>query len=42
MAGTPVCHVQGNTSSDLALTNSSVTAGQTVVVTSFSVTEVNA
>lgn len=42
MAGTPVCHVQGNTSSDLTLSNSSITSGQTVLVSSFSVTAANA
>jgi hypothetical protein len=40
-AGTPVCHVQGNMT-DLVLNNTSITSGQTVTVTSFSVTDGNA
>jgi hypothetical protein len=42
MAGTPVCHVQGNVTTDLVLNNTSITATQTVSVTSFSVTAGNA
>jgi hypothetical protein len=37
-----VCHVQGNTTADLVLNNQSITSGQTVTVTSFSVTAGNA
>jgi hypothetical protein len=37
-----VCHVQGNTTTDLVLNNQSITSGQTVTVTSFSVTAGNA
>jgi hypothetical protein len=40
--GSSVCHVQGNTTSDLVLNNTSITASQTVTVTSFSVTAGNA
>jgi hypothetical protein len=40
--GSSVCHVQGNTTSDLVLNNTSITASQTVTVTSFSVTCGNA
>lgn len=40
--GSSVCHVQGNTVSDLQLNNTSITAGQTVTVTAFSVTAGNA
>lgn len=36
------CHVQGNTTTDLVLNNQSITSGQTVTVTSFSVTAGNA
>ena len=36
-----VCHVQGNTTTDLVLNNTSLTAGQTVTVTQFSVTAGN-
>ena len=39
-AGT--CHVQGSTVTDLVLNNQSITAGQTVTVTSFIVTAGNA
>lgn len=39
-AGT--CHVQGNVTADLVLNNQSITSGQTVTVTSFSVTAGNA
>jgi len=42
MAGTPVCHVQGNVTTDLVLNNTSITATQTVSVTSFGVTAGNA
>jgi hypothetical protein len=41
-AGTPVCHVQGNTTTDLVLNNQSIASGQTVTVTQFSVTAGNA
>jgi hypothetical protein len=37
-----VCHVQGNTTTDLVLNNESITSGQTVTVTQFSVTAGNA
>ena len=37
-----VCHVQGNCTTDLVLNNTSITSGQTVTVTSFSVTAGNA
>jgi hypothetical protein len=37
-----VRHVQGNTTTDLVLNNQSITSGQTVTVTSFSVTAGNA
>ena len=40
--GSSVCHVQGNTTTDLVLNNTSITSGQTVTVTSFSVTAGNA
>ena len=40
--GSAVCHVQGNTTADLVLNNQSITSGQTVTVTSFSVTAGNA
>jgi hypothetical protein len=40
--GSAVCHVQGNTTADLVLNNQSIAAGQTVTVTSFSVTAGNA
>jgi hypothetical protein len=40
--GSAVCHVQGNTTTDLVLNNTSITSGQTVSVTSFSVTAGNA
>jgi len=36
------CHVQGNCTTDLVLNNTSITSGQTVSVTSFSVTAGNA
>jgi hypothetical protein len=42
MAGTPVCHVQGNVTTDLVLNNTSISAGQTVQVTSYAVTAGNA
>lgn len=35
------CHIQGNTTSDLVLNNTSIASGQTVTVTSFSVTAGN-
>jgi hypothetical protein len=37
-----VCHVQGNCTTDLVLNNTSIATGQTVTVTSFSVTAGNA
>jgi hypothetical protein len=37
-----VCHVQGNCTTDLILNNTSITSGQTVTVTSFTVTAGNA
>ena len=40
--GSSVCHVQGNTTADLVLNNTSITSGQTVSVTSFTVTAGNA
>ena len=40
--GSSVCHVQGNMTTDLVLNNTSITSGQTVTVTQFSVTAGNA
>jgi hypothetical protein len=40
--GSAVCHVQGNTTTDLVLNNTSIASGQTVTVTSFTVTAGNA
>ncbi len=40
--GSSVCHVQGNTTTDLVLNNTSIATGQTVTVTSFTVTAGNA
>jgi hypothetical protein len=40
--GGGVCHVQGNVISDLVLNNTSINPGQTVTVTSYSVTAGNA
>jgi hypothetical protein len=40
--GSSVCHVQGNTTTDLVLNNTSITTGQTCSVTSFTVTAGNA
>ena len=40
--GSAVCHVQGNVTTDLVLNNTSIASGQTVTVTSFSVTVGNA
>lgn len=40
--GSATCHVQGNTTTDLVLNNTSITSGQTVTVTSFTVTAGNA
>lgn len=40
--GSSVCHAQGNTTTDLVLNNTSIASGQTVTVTSFSVTAGNA
>ena len=39
--GSSVCHVQGNVTSDLVLNNTSIASGQTVTVTSFTVTQGN-
>jgi hypothetical protein len=39
--GSAVCHVQGNVTTDLILNNTSITSGQTVTVTQFSVTAGN-
>ena len=36
------CHVQGNVTTDLVLNNTSITNGQTVTVTQFTVTAGNA
>lgn len=40
--GSAVCHVQGNVTTDLVLNSTSLTSGQQVSVTSFSVTAGNA
>ena len=40
--GSAVCHVQGNVTTDLVLNNTSIASGQTVTVTSFTVTAGNA
>lgn len=40
--GSAVCHVQGNVTTDLVLNNASIAIGQTVQVTSFTVTAGNA
>jgi hypothetical protein len=40
--GSSVCHVQGNCSTDLVLNNPNIATGQTVTVTSFTVTAGNA
>jgi hypothetical protein len=40
--GSANCHVQGNVTTDLVLNNTSITSGQTVTVTSFTVTAGNA
>jgi hypothetical protein len=40
--GSAVCHVQGNVTTDLVLNNTSITSGQTVTVTQFTVTAGNA
>ena len=42
MAGTPVCHLQGNVTSDLVLDNPSIASGQQVTINSFTVTIGNA
>ena len=39
--GSTVCHIQGNVTTDLVLNNTSIASGQTVTVTSFSVTAGN-
>lgn len=38
----PTCHIQGNVTTDLVLNNTSLTSGQTVSVTQFTVTCGNA
>src|SRR5579859_3394057 len=40
--GSGTCHVQGNTTQDLVLNNTSITSGQTVSATQFNVTCANA
>jgi hypothetical protein len=40
--GAVACHVQGNVTTDLTLNNTSIAIGQTVTVTSYSVTAGNA
>jgi hypothetical protein len=40
--GASVCHVQGDTITDMVLNNQSIATGQTVTVTQFSVTAGNA
>ena len=40
--GSAVCHVQGNTTTDLVLNNQSISSGQTVSVQTFTVTDANA
>jgi hypothetical protein len=40
--GSAVCHVQGNTTTDMVLNNQSFASGQTVTVTTFTVTAGNA
>ena len=40
--GSSVCHAQGNVTTDLVLNNTSISTGQTVTVTQFSVTAGNA
>lgn len=42
MAGTPVCHLQGNVTTDLVLDNPSIATGQQVTINSFVVTIGNA
>lgn len=39
--GSSVCHIQGNCTSDLVLNNTSLATGQTVTVTTFSVSAAN-
>lgn len=39
--GSSNCHVQGNTTTDLVLNNTNIASGQTITVTSFSVTAGN-
>lgn len=39
--GSSVCHVQGNTTTDLVLNNTNIASGQTVQVTAFTVTAGN-
>jgi hypothetical protein len=40
--GSAGCHIQGNVTTDLVLNNTSIASGQTVTVTSFTVTAGNA
>lgn len=40
--GSAVCHIQGNTTTDLVLNNTNITTGQTVSVTTYTVTGGNA
>lgn len=40
--GSAVCHIQGNCTADLVLNNTSIASGQTVTVTSFTVSAGNA
>lgn len=40
--GSAVCHLQGNTTTDLVLNNTSLVSGQTVSVTSYAITGGNA
>lgn len=39
--GSSVCHVQGNTTTDLVLNNTNIASGQTVQVTAFTITAGN-
>jgi hypothetical protein len=40
-AGTPVCHMQGNVTSDLLLSNTTINPGQTVTVATFTISAAN-
>jgi hypothetical protein len=40
--GSGTCHMQGNTTSDIVLNNTSIASGQTVTVTAFTFTDGNA